>query len=125
MYTKLILSNGSIELHGPWRSYMYSSLFLFKLKYSLDSEKSDEMIIPKHLEKTLIEQIELELKKLLEYYTPPRNSDFCKHRSRYMLIELEQSKYWVNYRTDLLGMTSYGLFYILKELKELSIDLSL
>lgn len=54
-------------------------LFLFKLKYSLDSEKSDEMIIPKHLEKTLIEQIELELKNLLEYYTSPGNRDLSTY----------------------------------------------
>lgn len=122
MYTKLILSNGSIELYGPWRNYIYYSLFLFKLEHSLEVTRNDEIIIPKSLEKELINQIGFELKKLLEYHTPPHNRDFNKHRSRYMLIEFDQLKYWVNYRTDILGITSYGLFYIFKTLNELSID---
>lgn len=121
LYKKIILEKGEIEIFEPWSTYLYSTLFSFEVEHKLQQLEPNSLLVPIHLEKTFIEVIEKSLQKLLALgYSAPTHRALSRHGSRYMIITMNDHKYWVNYRTELFGIISYGIFSVIQHLRNLS-----
>lgn len=98
--------------------YLNSYLFRFAINKEIFSA-SEEIRIDDKLCAELIFVIEEALRELLENcYKEPSHKSRSQHASRYQKISLDNKLYIVDFRTNPVGNTAYGIHLLLNWLKQ-------
>lgn len=98
--------------------YLYSYFFRFAIKKEIFSA-SEEIRINDELIPEIIIVIEGALRELLENcYIEPSHKSRSQHASRYQKISLDNKLYIVDFRTNPVGNTAYGIHLLLNWLKQ-------
>jgi len=93
--------------------YLYSYLFRFAIKNEILTATED-LVINDDLCKELIGVLENALRDLLENcYVEPSHKSRSQHASRYQQIYLDGKLYIVDFRTNPVGNTAYGISLLL------------
>jgi hypothetical protein len=114
---KVRFSNREVELAENWYRFFFPYLLRFTRKHQIEASKNGYVLeIPADKILLFRSYVETALSDLLEdcYYEPDHKSR-SKHPSRYEKILFKNKTFVLNYRSDLVGMTGYGLFYLLGE----------
>jgi hypothetical protein len=106
-----------IELVEVWFKYLYSYLIRFCVSNNLGIEwKNDMIFISKEIQPEFNIMLEKSLQELLkECYREPTQKERNKNSSRYQKIEFKGEIYVLNYRTDIIGIIGYALYYLINE----------
>lgn len=116
---KKIVYNGEEYIYPVFLfEYLYSYLFRFAINKKIFSA-SEEIRINDELCTELILVIEEALRELLKNcYIEPSHKSRSQHASRYQKISLDNKLYLVDFRTDPVGNTAYGIHLLLNWLKQ-------
>lgn len=116
---KKIIYNGE-EYNYPVFLFEYLNSYLFR--FAINKEifsASEEIRIDDKLCAELIFVIEEALRELLENcYKEPSHKSRSQHASRYQKISLDNKLYIVDFRTNPVGNTAYGIHLLLNWLKQ-------
>lgn len=98
--------------------YLFSYLFRFAINKDIFSA-SEEIRINDELIPEIILVIEGALRELLDNcYIEPSHKSRSQHASRYQKIYLDNKLYIVDFRTNPVGNTAYGIYLLLNWLKK-------
>ncbi len=98
--------------------YLYSYIFRFAIKKEIFSA-AEEIRINDELCTELIVVIEVALRELLENcYIEPSHKSRSQHASRYQKISLDDKLFIVDFRSNPVGNTAYGIQLLLNWLKQ-------
>lgn len=125
MIKEIVVNKDKFEYPVFLFEYLNSYLFRFALEHGI--YKGQEVLnIPNNLLLKAKTSVESGLRDLLEnLYEEPSHKKRSKYGSRYQKIPFEGKIYIVNFRTDPVGNTSYGINVLLnwidKRIKEIAI----
>jgi hypothetical protein len=116
---KIKTEDKEIELVEVWFKYLYSYLIRFCISNNLGIEwKNDIIFISKENQPKFKIMLEESLQHLLsDCYREPTQKERTKNSSRYQKIDFKGVTYFLNYRTDIIGIIGYALDYLIKETK--------
>jgi hypothetical protein len=98
--------------------YLYSYLFRFAIKKEILTA-AEQLKIDDELCTELILVIEEALRELLENcYVEPSHKSRSQHASRYQKINFDDKLYIVDFRSNPVGNTAYGIHLLLNWLKQ-------
>ncbi len=113
MIKEIVVNQERFEYPVFLFEYLNSYLFRFAIEYEI-YEEEDILNIPNNLLLKAKISVESGLRDLLEnLYKEPSHKNRSKHGSRYRKILFEDKVYIVNFRTDPIGNTSYGIYVLL------------
>jgi hypothetical protein len=118
MIKKIIYNNEEYNYPVFLFEYLHSYLFRFAINKEIYTA-SEEIRINDELLPEIIELVEGALRELLEKcYVEPSHKSRSQHASRYQKIRLDNKLYIVDFRTNPVGNTAYGIHLLLNWLQQ-------